>query len=74
MTKPIVHYRGEAHFLFGLAYLTPVDHPNHLVGHDVSNNVQVATSRVIEHDINTGRIETRNTIYIPLKEEGHENT
>lgn len=72
--KPTVHYRGEAHFLFGLAYLTPVDHPNHLVGHAVSNNVQVVTSRVIEHDAETGRIETRNTIYVPLKEEDHAST
>lgn len=72
MSKPIVHYRGPVHFIPYLgsgggerAVLTPIDHTNHLEGQDVSNDEPAITSRVVEKDIDTGRIETRNTIYLP---------
>lgn len=43
----------------------PVNHPNHLDGHNVTNCNTVRTSRVLSHDEATGRIETQNTIYMP---------
>lgn len=64
-TKPTVLYRGEAHVSSSGAWLMPVDHPNHLEGHDVSNREPVRTSKVLSHDETTGRIETANTIYMP---------
>lgn len=66
VNKPIVHYswlRG-AHVGYP-AHLTPIDHPNHIEGHDVSNTRMVSTSKVIAYDEITGRIETQNTIYMP---------
>lgn len=67
MDKPIVHYRGEAAVpaIGAGAWLHPVDHPNHLEGHDVSNTKLVRTSAVLSHDPETGRIETKHTIYMP---------
>lgn len=67
MDKPIVHYRGEAvvFAIGGAAWLQPVDHPNHLEGHDVSNTKPVRTSAVLSHNPETGRIETKHTIYVP---------
>lgn len=65
MSKPTVHYRGEAHIVLNRAFLQPVDHRNHLDGHDVSNTKTARTSTVVAHDPDTGRIETKNTIYIP---------
>ena len=66
MNKPIVHYKSPA-IKNGIdrALLYPVDHPNHLDGHNISNNKQVLTSKIISWDEITGRIETQNTIYIP---------
>ena len=68
--KPTVHYRGSARVVmtFGnesVAYLFALDHPNHVPGQDVRNPETVRTSAVLSHDIKTGRIETRNTIYMP---------
>lgn len=63
--KPVVRYRGEAMVIHGHAFLLPVDHPNHLEGQYVSNEATVRTSQVIDHDPKTGRIETKNTIYVP---------
>jgi len=61
--KPIVHYIGEAIKYQGRAVLMPVDHPNHLKGHDVSNEEVVTTSLVLSWE--DGRIETKNTVYVP---------
>lgn len=63
--KPIVQYRGEAVPFGGSALLFPVDHPNHLEGHDVSNTKMATTSKVISWDESSGRIETQNTVYYP---------
>lgn len=65
MNKPVVHYSGQASVVAEHAYLLPLDHPNHIEGHSVSNCRVVRTSRVLEHDPQTGRIETRHTIYMP---------
>lgn len=68
-TKPIVHYKTvrEGVKVGSSAILTPVDHPNHLPEHSVSNKGAVFTSLVQAYDPSTGRIETENTIYVPLK-------
>lgn len=68
-TKPVVHYDNTKHSVIALgrsAVVLPVDHPNHLPDHQVSNTVHVLTSRVIKihHD---GSFETENTIYKPKK-------
>lgn len=60
MSKPTVHYRGPVEFLYGCAFLYPVDHPS------LSNRHQAWTSEVVFHDQDTGLVETRNTIYIPI--------
>jgi hypothetical protein len=62
--KKTVRYRGEAMVLSGGAFLQPVDHPDSA---NVSNKEAVRTSRVLAHCKSTGRIETANTIYIPVK-------
>jgi hypothetical protein len=64
MNKPVVGYT-EATVVGAICYLKPVDHPNHLEGHSVSNTRVVRTSPVVASDLATGRIETRNTIYMP---------
>lgn len=63
-TKPTVHYT-EAGLYAQTCWLKPIDHPNHLDGHDVSNGMPVRTSAVLSCDHTTGRIETKNTIYMP---------
>lgn len=68
--KPIVRYEGRAEVpaLGASAWITGVlNHPNHLEGQDVTNDPRdtVRTSAVLAHDEKTGRIETRNTIYLP---------
>ena len=72
MNKPIVRYRGAAQFILywgdyegERAVLTPIDHTNHVDGQDVTNDKLAITSRVIAKDLETGRIETNNTIYLP---------
>lgn len=59
--KPVVKYRGEAVlYSFGIhqrAELFAVDHP--MLGQQL-----VTTSDVLMHDAQSGRIETRNTIYV----------
>lgn len=67
MKKPIVHYT-QATVHGERCWLKPVDHPNHLPGHDVSNEYPVTTSSLVSCDHETGRIETKNTIYMPLDE------
>lgn len=64
--KPIVHYIGKAERCGARALLHPVDHPNHLEGHDVSNEHLATTSTVLSWV--GDRIETKNTIYVPLEE------
>lgn len=68
MDKPTVHYThgsvfGDRAYLYGVT-----NHPNHLEGHEVSNDKDrlVCTSKVVSHDADTGRIETRNTIYVKV--------
>jgi hypothetical protein len=68
MNKPVVAYT-EATVVSAICFLKPVDHPNHLEGHSVSNERIVRTSAVVASDLTTGRIETRNTIYMPFNEE-----
>lgn len=65
--KPIVHYNNLLLSVIALgrgAVVAPVDHPNHLPDHNVSNTKHVLTSRVVKvyHD---GSFETENTIYKP---------
>lgn len=45
----------------GRAFLHPLDHDSPLV----SNTTVAMTSRVVAHDLQSGRIETENTVYIP---------
>lgn len=45
------------------AFLFPVDHP----GPHVTNTTLVRTSPVLRVDVDTGEIETENTIYVPEK-------
>lgn len=67
MSKPTVHYSGEAvvRRVGQAAWLTPLDHPNHMTGHHVSNTMPVHTSAVESFNEKTGAIETRNTSYVP---------
>lgn len=63
MSKPTVLYKDLLHVVVGSsAFLTPIDHP---ATDRVSNTGPVQTSRVESYDKETGRIETRNTIYLP---------
>lgn len=67
-TKPTVHYVGDAVIMDSyagrIARLFPIDHPNHHPNHDISNGEVAFTSPVVAHNLETGRIETRNTIYV----------
>jgi hypothetical protein len=65
MEKPVVFYRGKALSFMGCVVLFPLNHPNHLEGHKVSNTREVHISSVISWDEETGTIETQNTIYKP---------
>jgi hypothetical protein len=61
--KKIVHYRGKVTLMpIGKAWVEPIDHPDAL---RVSNTVPVITSTVLSYDKGTGRLETKNTIYLP---------
>lgn len=65
--KPIVHYtEAMAIGTKRSAFVKPVDHPNHIEGHSISNEKFVMTSLVVSLCERTGRIETKNTIYVPL--------
>ena len=65
--KPTVHYTGKAVDLYGKVMLESViDHPNHLPNHNISPRRPVLTSTVLSDDLITGRIETKNTIYVPV--------
>lgn len=70
MSKPTVHYTPGSLFFLTVGascYLDPVDHPNHVEGQHVTNTKTVRTSTVVAYDESTGRVETRNTIYVPLE-------
>lgn len=70
-TKPIVQYRREDGFFINVgkcAYVTPIDHPNHLEAHSVTNGREVRTSTVLSYNKETGEFETRNTKYVPAPE------
>lgn len=69
LNKPVVFYKGKATPFMDRAVLFPVNHPNHLDGHEVSNTHQVVTSRVLAWSLTTGCIETQNTIYTPFLED-----
>jgi hypothetical protein len=65
--KPVVHYRNDGSQRIPLgkfAFVRPIDHPNHVPGHNVSNKEMVVTSKVIRIGSN-GEFETMNTIYRP---------
>jgi hypothetical protein len=71
-TKPVVHYVGKPLFYGELehgAWLYPMDHPDRA---NVTNMKQARTSSVLSYDPITGRLETMNTVYVPL-ESGEEN-
>jgi len=62
MEKPTVHYvRDSLQWAYNGVMLKPIDHTSPLV----SNTRMARTSPVIAWDKETGRIETKNTIYIP---------
>ena len=81
MSKRIVHYRksmgataiweeevgGKVHngLVGGNCFLYPIDHPNHVPGQHVSNTKRARTSTVVAVDIESGMVETLNTIYLP---------
>lgn len=62
--KPTVQYIADKHnfIVIGLpAFVHPINHPNHKVGHAVSNTTFVRTSPVISK--HAKGFETMNTIY-----------
>lgn len=71
--KPTVLYDNTQLVIIALgrgAVVKPIDHPNHLADHDVSNTKHVLTSRVIKIHYD-GSFETENTIYKPQKEKSY---
>lgn len=63
--KPVVHYSvlwSDVEIGYS-ATLTPVNHPATYL----NNYPCIYTSYVVSYDKETGRIETRNTIYLPLE-------
>lgn len=67
--KPVVHYdRSPSMYWIQVgfsAHVTPLDHPNHLEGHRVTNGLPIRTSTVLSYDEETGEFETQNTKYVP---------
>lgn len=63
--KPVVLYKpSEIPIRKGAsAFVYPVNHPNHLEGHLVSNTKLAKTSTVIDYDPCKGSFETLNTRY-----------
>lgn len=47
----------------GMAMLTPINHPNHMPDHRVTDGHAVRTSVIVSVDLANKRIETLNTIY-----------
>lgn len=73
--KPTVFYKKHKYNFIpekGPASVLPIDHPNHLPGHQVSNKDWVITSSVVQRivDNETKKVigfETQNTIYMEEK-------
>ena len=64
--KPFVNYKPTATQFIRVgesACVFPINHESNLV----SNTTLIATSEVINYDKETGRFETRNTVYIPVE-------
>lgn len=61
--KRIVNYTGKAILSGNRAILIPVNHPDTT---NVQNGEFATTSKVLQHDEQTGRIETLNTIYVRI--------
>lgn len=60
--KPVVHYKGAGLIVEGRqAYVVAIDHYSHLI----DEGEVVTTSRVLKFDADSGRFETRNTVYVP---------
>lgn len=73
MAKPVVRYREMYYVAIGhSAIVTPVDHPNHLKDHRISNTQPVHTSRVMDigapNEYGCPVFETMNTRYVPTAE------
>jgi hypothetical protein len=65
--KPTVYYIPPAQAAWGgRAWLVPVNHTNPIDGQCARNWHGAYTSPVVSWDEKTGRIETRNTVYLPL--------
>ena len=65
--KPVVHYVGKPQFWGELghgAFIYPMDHPD---TENVTNLKQARTSSVLSYDPITGRMETMNTVYMPIE-------
>lgn len=67
LLKPVVDctmLTPEEHLTVGSpALVDPINHPNHLPGHNVSNTHPVFTSKVVAISLAEKMIETRNTVY-----------
>jgi hypothetical protein len=61
--KKVVHFTGEAVFLYGRAYVTPVDHPDTVR----VTNTQVAQTSTVVAINEDGSFETLNSIYRPVQ-------
>jgi hypothetical protein len=67
MEKPRVGYTKPRYIAVGhRAVVFVPNHPNHLIWHNIGQNVVVTTSTVLSYDDETGEFETLNTIYYPL--------
>jgi hypothetical protein len=67
--KPTVYYIPPAERAWpDRACLRPVNHRNHAEGQSVSNWRYAITSPVESWNEATGRIETLNTVYLPMVE------
>jgi len=65
--KAVVHYKGPVRFSENRARLWPVDHTSPYV----SNQTEAITSPVVSYNDVTGRLETANTVYIPVLKDNH---
>ena len=64
--KPIAHYYELSYVELGhYACLRSNDHHRLPPSSSVGKDKWIYTSRVVSHDPETGRIETKNTVYLP---------
>lgn len=65
--KPVVnctlHLPADYMVVGGNGFVFPYNHPNHIEGHNISNEECVKTSRIINIDRAKKQFETMNTIY-----------